>query len=99
MLYQRENNYMPKVELYTTAICPYCIRARQLLETKGVEYREIRVEGDRAQWRRMTQRSKRNTVPQIFVNNLHIGGYDDMAELDAFGQLDPLLGLEQGSRV
>jgi glutaredoxin 3 len=90
---------MPKVEMYTTAICPYCIRARQLLDTKGVEYREIRVERDRAQWRHMAKRSKRNTVPQIFVNDLHIGGYDDMVELDAFGQLDPLLGLENGSRV
>jgi glutaredoxin 3 len=85
--------------MYTTAICPYCVRARQLLDTKGVEYREIRVESDRAQWRRMAKRSKRNTVPQIFVNDLHIGGYDDMEELDAFGQLDPLLGLENGSRV
>jgi len=90
---------MPKVEMYTTAICPYCIRARQLLDTKGVEYREIRVERDRAQWRHMTKRSRRNTVPQIFVNDLHIGGYDDMAELDAFGQLDPLLGLGNGSRA
>ena len=89
---------MPKIEMYTTAICPYCIRARQLLDNKGVEYREIRVEGDRKQRRVMTKRSRRNTVPQIFVNDHHIGGYDDMAELDAFGKLDPLLGLENGSR-
>ncbi len=90
---------MPKVEMYTTAVCPYCIRARQLLDTKGVEYKEIRVEGDRKHWRQMTKRSRRKTVPQIFVNDLHIGGYDDMAKLDAFGRLDPLLGLENGSRA
>ena len=90
---------MPKVEMYSTAICPYCVRARRLLDTKGVEYKEIRVEGDRNQWQHMTARSKRNTVPQIFINDLHIGGYDDMAKLDAFGQLDPLLGLENGSRA
>ena len=90
---------MPKVEMYTTAVCPYCVRARRLLDDKGVEYREIRVEGDRKQWRLMTERSKRNTVPQIFVNDLHIGGYDDMAKLDAYGRLDPLLGLGNGSRA
>ena len=86
---------MPIVEMYTTAICPYCVRARRLLDAKGVAYREIRVEGDRGKWRRMEERSKRSTVPQLFVNDLHVGGYDDMAELDAFGKLDSLLGLSE----
>lgn len=83
----------PKVEIYTTAICPYCIRARRLLERKGVEFHEIPVDHDPDQYQAMLERSRRYTVPQIFVGTLHIGGYDDMARLDARGELDPILGL------
>lgn len=86
---------MAKVEVYTTASCPYCVRAKRLLDKKGVAYSEIRIDGDRAQIRAMMERSKRRTVPQIFIDDCHVGGYDDMAELDAFGQLDGLLGLVQ----
>ena len=85
---------MPKIHMYTTAICPYCVRAKRLLELKGVEYEEIRIDGDREQMCIMMERSKRHTVPQIFIGDYHVGGYDDMAELDAFGKLDPLLGLD-----
>lgn len=85
---------MPKIVLYTTAICPYCMRAKSLLKRKGVEFEEFRIEGDRERMREMIQRSRRNTVPQIFVDDYHVGGYDDLAELDMMGQLDPLLGLE-----
>jgi glutaredoxin 3 len=85
---------MPKIVLYTTAICPYCMRAKSLLKRKGVEFEEFRIEGDRERMREMIQRSRRNTVPQIFVGDYHVGGYDDLAELDMMGQLDPLLGLE-----
>ncbi|MCW8881821.1 MAG: glutaredoxin 3 [Sedimenticola sp.] len=85
---------MPKVVMYTTAICPYCMRAKQLLSRKGVEYEELRIEGDRERMRQMIQRSQRNTVPQIFIDDFHVGGYDDMAEMDAMGELDSLLGLE-----
>jgi glutaredoxin 3 len=82
---------MPTVQIYATAFCPYCVRARRLLKQKGVEFEEIRVDKDREEMRSMIQRSNRTTVPQIFINQRHIGGYDDMAALDRAGKLDPLL--------
>jgi len=82
---------MPIVQMYATAICPYCVRARQLLDRKGVAFEEIRVDRDRDQLRAMIQRSNRTTVPQIFIGDYHIGGYDDMARLDDAGKLDALL--------
>ena len=85
---------MPRVHLYTTAICPYCVRAKALLSRKGVDYDEVRIEGDRGLIREMIERSGRRTVPQIFIDDFHVGGYDDLAELDAFGKLDELLGME-----
>lgn len=84
---------MPNVTMYSTGMCPYCTRARMLLDQKGVGYDEIRVEHDRDKYQEMLQRSGRNTVPQIFVDEFHVGGYDDMAAMDAYGKLDPLLGL------
>lgn len=84
---------MPKVVLYTTLVCPYCVRAKSLLQRKGIGYQELRIEGDRELMREMISRSGRRTVPQIFIDDLHVGGYDDMAALDAQGELDPLLGL------
>jgi glutaredoxin 3 len=83
---------MPKIEVYTTAICPYCIRAKRLLDRKGVRYQEIRVDLDRNQMAIMLDRSRRQTVPQIFIDGLHVGGYEDIARLDVRGELDPLLG-------
>jgi len=85
---------MPKVVMYTTAICPYCMRAKALLNRKGVAFEEFQIEGNRERMREMLERSRRNTVPQIFIDDYHVGGYDDMAELDMMGTLDPLLGLE-----
>lgn len=85
---------MSTVQIYTTAICPYCVRAKTLLERKGVSYEELRIEGDRELMREMLNRSQRRTVPQIFVGDVHVGGYDDMAALDVEGRLDPLLGLK-----
>ena len=82
---------MPIVQMYATAICPYCVRARQLLDRKGVAFEEIRVDRDRDQLRAMIQRSNRTTVPQIFIGSYHVGGYDDMARLDDAGKLDALL--------
>jgi glutaredoxin 3 len=82
---------MTEVQIYATAICPYCVRARNLLQRKGVAYQEIRVDRDRDQLRVMIQRSKRTTVPQIFIGDDHIGGFDDMARLDDAGKLDALL--------
>ena len=85
---------MPSVIIYTTNICPYCVRAKMLLKKKGVAYEERNIERSRTLMREMLERSKRRTVPQIFIDDFHVGGYDDMAELDAFGKLDPLLGLQ-----
>jgi glutaredoxin 3 len=77
--------------MYTTAICPYCVRAKHLLERKGVSYEEIRIDADHDQMRIMVERSQRQTVPQIFVNDQHVGGFDDLARLESYGQLDEML--------
>lgn len=82
---------MPRVVMYTTMICPYCIRAKRLLQRKGVEFDEIRIDRDAEQMRIMMERSSRHTVPQIFVDDIHIGGFDDLAVLEARGELDPIL--------
>lgn len=83
---------MPKIEIYTTAMCPYCVRAKMLLQNKGASWEEIRVDLDRDRLQEMLQRSQRRTVPQIFIDDFHVGGFDDMAAMDARGELDPLLG-------
>ncbi len=82
---------MPDVYMYCTRFCPYCIRAEQLLARKGIKVRRIGVDGDAALWNEMERVTGCNTVPQIFIGDRHIGGYDDMAELDMEGRLDPLL--------
>ncbi|PQJ95289.1 glutaredoxin 3 [Chromatium okenii] len=84
---------MPQVTLYTTLICPYCHRAKRLLKRKGVVFQEIPIDYDPAQRQTMIQRSNRHTVPQIFIDDRAIGGYDDMVLLDECGELDGLLGL------
>ena len=84
---------MPRVIMYTTRICPYCVRAKALLQKKGVAYEELRIDGNRELMREMLERSQRRTVPQIFIDDYHVGGYDDLAEMDAFGKLDPMLGI------
>ncbi|MFY9973092.1 MAG: glutaredoxin 3 [Chromatiaceae bacterium] len=84
---------MPRVVMYTTMICPYCTRAKHLLQRKGVSFEEVRVDHDHEQMSLMMQRSRRHTVPQIFIDDFHVGGFDDLARLEARGELDPLLGL------
>jgi len=79
------------VTLYTTRFCPYCIRARGLLDSKGVEYKDIAVDGSPQLRREMSDRSGRTSVPQIWIGERHIGGYDDMALLESQGRLDELL--------
>lgn len=81
------------VIMYATRFCPYCMRARRLLKNKGVDFEEIRVSGGNGLWDEMEQRSGRNTVPQIFINDESVGGYDDIALLDRQGELDLKLGL------
>jgi glutaredoxin 3 len=83
---------MAKVEIYTTMICPYCVRAKKLLEAKGVKYTEIDVMADRKLRAAMTERAGgRTSVPQIFINGKHVGGCDDLYALDRQGQLAPML--------
>jgi glutaredoxin 3 len=83
---------MPKVELYTTPVCPYCHAAKDLLKRKGVEFTEINVMGDAQKRQEMVARAAgRMTVPQIFVGTTHVGGCDDLYDLDSEGKLDPLL--------
>jgi glutaredoxin 3 len=84
---------MAKIEVFTKFFCPYCSRAKALLERKGVEYQEIDLTMDRAGFDAMVDRAGgARTVPQIFIDGKHIGGSDDLAALDARGGLDPLLG-------
>ena len=82
---------MARIEIYTTPTCPYCHAAKALLADKGVDYTEITVLDPELR-EAMTQRAHgRRTVPQIFIGETHVGGYDDMAALDRQGGLDPLL--------
>ncbi|MCW8915091.1 MAG: glutaredoxin 3 [Magnetovibrio sp.] len=84
---------MTKVEIYTTPICPFCVRAKALLDKKGVSYEEIDVLRDRSKRQEMQERSGGHTVPQIFIDGKAIGGCDDMFELDFDDELDPMLGI------
>jgi len=87
---------MAEVELYTTMYCPYCSRARALLQRKGVAYVDIDIAEEPARRDEMIRRAQgRSTVPQIFINGEHIGGYDDLAALDRAGDLDPKLGITE----
>lgn len=83
---------MVKVLMYCTAVCPYCVRAEQLLNARGVtQIEKIRVDLHPELMAGMMQKTGRRTVPQIYIGERHVGGYDDMAELDALGELVPLL--------
>jgi glutaredoxin 3 len=85
---------MPEVEIYTTMFCPYCHQAKKLLNAKGVIYTEYDVSADPAGRKTMTERAGGLTsVPQIFIDKKHVGGCDDLYELDEEDGLDPLLGL------
>ena len=83
---------MQVVKMYTTAVCPYCIRAKQILQSKGVEQiEEVRIDFDTAARDHMMKTTGRRTVPQIFIGETHVGGCDDLMALDAKGGLLPLL--------
>lgn len=83
---------MPKIIMYTTAVCPYCINAERLLVSKGIkEINKIRVDLQPELRIEMMQKTGRRTVPQIYINDQHIGGFDDLRALDLAGGLDPLL--------
>jgi glutaredoxin 3 len=83
---------MPQVTMYSTQVCPYCVMAEKLLQKKGVANLEkILIDRDPAQRELMMTRTGRRTVPQIYIGEVHVGGYDDLVALDRAGQLDPLL--------
>ena len=82
------------VRLYGTRFCPYCIRARMLLKQKGIDYADIPVGGDPEVFATMVALSGRQTVPQIFIGDHHVGGYDDLAAADRSGVLDQLMRSE-----
>ncbi|MBW7832721.1 MAG: glutaredoxin 3 [Simplicispira suum] len=84
---------MQTVKMYTTAVCPYCIRAKQILKSKGVEQiEEIRIDTNPEARQRMMEITGRRTVPQIFIGETHVGGHDELLALDGRGELMPLLG-------
>ena len=82
---------MARVRMYTTAVCPFCQMAERLLQAKGAEIEKIRIDLDPAERTAMMEKTGRRTVPQIYVGDTHVGGYDDLAALDRAGRLDPLL--------
>jgi glutaredoxin 3 len=88
---------MARILMYTTAVCPFCIMAERLLRAKGVVIEKVRVDLEPARKDEMIERTGRRTVPQIYVDDRHIGGYDDLAALDRAGGLDPLLTRDGGA--
>lgn len=86
---------MPRISMYCTEWCPYCVAAERLLVTKGVvEIDKIRVDLQPARRAEMMQRSGRRTVPQIYIDDFHVGGFDELSALNQAGKLDPMLGRE-----
>ena len=82
-----------RVEIYSTRYCPYCVRAKILLDSKGVDYTEIRIDRNASLRQEMEARSRRKSVPQIFIGDTHIGGFDELARLEIGNELDHILGL------
>lgn len=82
---------MSKIEIYSSRICPYCVKAKALFDQKGVEYEELRIDLDTQLAIKMQELTGLRTVPQIFINGQHVGGCDDLYALEAQGKLDPLL--------
>ncbi|MDY6940210.1 MAG: glutaredoxin 3 [Cyanobacteriota bacterium] len=81
------------IEIYTWSACPFCVRAKALLDRKGVEYTEYAIDGDEDARDKMTERANgKRSLPQIFIDDVHVGGCDDLHALDRRGKLDPMLG-------
>jgi glutaredoxin 3 len=81
----------PEITIYSTAICPYCVAAKNFLKSKGQAWTEVRIDLDPAEREKMVAKANRTSVPQIFVGEVHVGGYDDMIALHRAGKLEPLL--------
>ena len=84
---------MPEILIYTTTICPYCVMAKRLLDKKGASYTEINVGTQTGLREEMMRKTKRRTVPQIYIGDFHVGGFDDLYSLEQQKKLDALLGL------
>ena len=84
---------MPEILIYTTNICPYCIMAKRLLDKKSASYTEINVDAQTGLREEMMRKTKRRTVPQIYIGDLHVGGFDELYALEHQNKLDTLLGL------
>jgi glutaredoxin 3 len=82
---------MPDVVMYCTDVCPYCQRAEKLLKSKGVKIKKIRVDQERSKLKEMIKRTGCNTVPQIYIGEKHVGGFDELSELEIMDELDELL--------
>lgn len=89
----------PDIVMYTTAVCPYCIAAKNFLKSKGQQWREVRVDLDSNEREKMVARTGRTSVPQIFIDDTHVGGYDDMIAMHRAGELEPLLAGGTGPRA
>ena len=90
---------LPQIEVYSKEWCPYCNKAKALLKSKGLSYSEIDITHDEVREQEMMERSRRQTVPQIFVARQSIGGYDDMAQLNATGELNRMLDLGESEEL
>ncbi|HWR96017.1 MAG TPA: glutaredoxin 3 [Arenimonas sp.] len=82
---------MADILIYSSAVCPYCVAAKNFLKAKGLQYREVRIDLDVVARKEMMEKAKRTSVPQIFVNGIHVGGFDDMVAMDRAGTFTPLL--------
>ena len=82
---------MADILIYSAAVCPYCVAAKNFLKSKGLAYREVRIDLDAVARKDMMDKAKRSSVPQIFVNGVHVGGFDDMVALDRAGKFTRLL--------
>ncbi|MFT3762188.1 MAG: glutaredoxin 3 [Pseudoxanthomonas sp.] len=85
------SNESPRIRIYSTAVCPYCVAAKNFLKSKGQSWEEIRIDADPVEREKMVALTKRTSVPQIFIGDVHVGGYDDMMALHREGKLEPLL--------
>jgi len=81
----------PEITLYTSAVCGYCVAAKNFLKSKGLQWKEVRIDTDPMERERMVALARRTSVPQIFIGQTHVGGYDDMMALHRAGKLEPLL--------
>ena len=84
----------PVITLYSSAICPYCVMAKNFLKSKGLAWTEVRIDTDPVAREAMVAKARRTSVPQIFVGDVHVGGYDDMLALHRAGRFEPLLAGE-----